>query len=480
MTPQLQQAIKLLTLTHQEMTNIIAEEMVENPLLEELEAGQNEQGEKNETDYKLEKLEGQNTEAQVQDFNQENALANNDDFDFEKYVESYNSHSSALPPSMARSRDSDEMPNYENIVSQEATLAEHLEWQLRMENLTDEEWRVAEFFIHNINDEGYLEISVEEVCEKTGHHSEDALEILKMIQSLDPVGCGARNLTECLLAQMQILEPRMPLVERIIEQGLELLKQKDWEQLAQQMGVDISQVRNAEIIIKGLNPKPGRLISPESTQYVIPDIFVRNVGDEFKVEVNDEGVPRLRISQIYRKMLQQEEDQSTKEYVQNKLRNALWLMKSIQNRQSTIHRVGEAIIRYQPDFFRKGSAYLRPMILRDIAGDIGMHESTVSRVTSNKYMHTPLGVFELKYFFNTGIGGKRGGIDIASESLRLKIKQLIESEDLHNPLSDQKIVDVLKSQDVVVARRTVTKYREAMGLPSSPKRKVKKQKKRFS
>ena len=472
MTPQLQQAIKLLTLTHMEMTNVIAEEMVENPILEE-QGGDNR--EKNEADYKLEKLEGQNIEASSKDFNEQNNLSTHDDFDFEKYLENYNSHSSALPPSIPTRASSEDMPNYENMVSKGATLAEHLEWQLRMGNLTEEEWKVAELLIHNINDEGYLDIPLEEVCEKTGHHPEDTLEILKMIQCLDPVGCGARSLKECLLAQAQKLEVRMPLVERIIEESLELLEKKDEEELVRCLGVEYEQVKKAEAIILSLNPKPGRLISPEPTQYVVPDIFVVDIGGELKIQVNDEGVPRLRVSRFYQEMLQKKGgDKSTQEYIQNKVRNALWLMKSIHNRQSTIYKVAESIVRYQPDFFRKGSAFLRPMILKDIASEIGMHESTVSRVTNNKYMHTPLGIFELKYFFNTGIGGNRGGIDIAGKSLRLKIKQLVENENPQRPLSDQKIVDILQTQDIVVARRTVTKYREILNIAVSSKRKEKK------
>ena len=473
MTPQLQQAIKLLTLTHVEITNVIAEEMVENPLLEE-QGGDN--GEKNEADYNLENLEGKNVEVTSKDFNEQNNLNANDNFDFEKYLENYNSNSSALPPSMATSS-LDEMPNYENMVSRGATLAEHLEWQLRMENLTEEEWKVAELIIHNINDEGYLEVSLEEVCEKTGHNPEDALEILKMIQCLDPVGCGARSLNECLLVQAQELELRMPLVERVIEEALDLLGKKDGGEIVRRLGVGYEQVKEAEDIILSLNPKPGCLIFPESTQYVVPDIFVTNIGGELKVQVNDEGVPRLRISRFYQEILKQRGgDRSTHEYIEKKVRSALWLMKSIQNRQSTIYKVAESIIRYQPDFFHKGPAFLRPMILKDIANEIGMHESTVSRVTTNKYMHTPLGVFELKYFFNTGIGGDRGGIDIAGESLKLKIRELVENEPPQRPLSDQKIVDVLQTQDIVVARRTVTKYREILNIPASSKRKQKKTK----
>ena len=387
MTPQLQQAIKMLALTHLEMTNMIAEEMTENPMLEELEGGQGEQEAKSESDYTLEKLEKQNVEASSEDFGEPNDLGKRDDFDFERYIESYNAHSSSLPPSMATPEPADGKLNYENTIPQEITLSEHLEWQLRMENLTPKEWEVAVCFIHNINDNGHLEISVEEVCEQanelsdeffhsqakrksmkkfirrsTGHDPEDALEILKMIQSLDPVGCGARSLQECLLVQAQKLQPRMPLVERIISECLELKLLEHKDLIAQQLGVEYQQVSNAEMVIRGLNPKPGRLISSEATHYVIPDIFVRDVGGELKIEVNDEGVPRLRISRPYRKILHTAGgDKSTKQYVRDKLRNALWLIKSIQNRQSTIYKVGEAIVRHQPDFFRKGPAFLRPM-----------------------------------------------------------------------------------------------------------------------
>lgn len=472
MTPQLQQAIKLLTLTHLEMTDVIASEMVENPMLEEMDS---DYSEKNEADYKLENLESNAKEAKSEDFNEDSVVSkDNDDFDWDKYIDSYNTSSSSLPPSMSGGASSEEMPNYENIVSKGATLAEHLEWQLKMENLTDDEWKVALMLIHEINDEGYLEISLEEVVEQTGHDYEDAEEILKMIQSLDPAGCGSRSLSECLSIQAKKLDPRMPLLEQIIENHLKDLEKGQYDIIAKAIGVEEDKIRDTEFILKNLNPKPGRIISPEAVEYVIPDIYVKDLGNELKIEVNDEGVPRLKVSKLYQDMLKAQADPSAKEYVQEKLRSALWLIKSIQNRQNTIYKVSEAILRYQPDFFRKGPAYLRPMILKDIANEIGVHESTVSRVTTNKYMHTPMGIFELKYFFNTGIGGKNGGIDIASESLKLKIKDLVDNESPQKPLSDQKIVDLLKTQDIVVARRTVAKYRELMNIPSSSKRKRKK------
>ncbi|MBF0299022.1 MAG: RNA polymerase sigma-54 factor, partial [Oligoflexia bacterium] len=221
-------------------------------------------------------------------------------------------------------------------------------------------------------------------------------------------------------------------------------------------------------------PRPGKSISAEETQYILPDVYVYCVGNQLVVVANDEGVPRLKVSTYYQSIIENSKsfhDQNTKEYVQDKLKSAVWLIKSIQNRQRTILKVAEAIVKLQPEFFRKGSNYLKPMILKDVAGEIGMHESTVSRVTVNKYMHTPLGIFELKFFFNTGIGGKDGGTDIAAETLKIKIRQLISMEDSNRPLSDQKIVEILAKEDVNVARRTVAKYREMMSIPSSSDRK---------
>jgi RNA polymerase sigma-54 factor len=473
MTPQLQQAIKLLTLTHLEMSNLITSEMIENPMLEEFGNEISIDDKKNEVDYNLEKLDKQNKEIDKEKLESPSLLNEKDDFDWGTYIDSFNSNSSSPPPSMA-TQDFDDIPNYENIVSLGAGLHEHLEWQLRMESLTEDEWKVAHYFIHNINDEGYLEISLKEAVEETGHDAEDAAEILSMIQNLDPVGCGSRSLVECLLVQARSLDVRMPLVEKVIESHLEELHQKNYQSIAKTLGVGKDLVKEAEVIILSFNPKPGRLVSNDHNHYIVPDIYVVDVGGELQVKLNDEGVPRLRVSKLYQNMIKgKNKDDAEREYVEDKLRSAVWLIKSIQNRQKTIHKVAEAIIKHQPEFFKKGSAFLKPMILKDIAGEIGVHESTVSRVTTNKYVHTPLGIYELKYFFNSGVGGKNGGVDIASESLKIKIKKMIEEENSRKPYSDQKIVELLLSEDIKVARRTVAKYREALNiLPSSKRKKL--------
>lgn len=470
MTPQLQQAIKLLTLTHLEMTNVIAEEMMENPLLEET------GGELTRKELEDRKLNDVSSEKTSDDFSgPELVEGEKEKFDWDKYVEDYNSTSST--PNMKESFNKDDAPNYENMVSRGQTLFEHLEWQLRMESLMDDEMAFALDIIRNVNEEGFLESSFEDLLADHDMEREDAFEILKLVQKLDPVGCATHDMKESLLIQVQNLDEGSRVAEKIIEHYLDLLEVKDYPTIAKRLRIEIDEVMDAEMVIKNLNPKPGRLISPEEIHYVVPDIFVKNVGGELIVKVNNEGVPRLKISKLYQSILKQAKQgqgsEQTHEYIQDKLRAATWLIKSIQNRQNTIQKVANAIVKYQPDFFKKGAAYLRPMILKDIANEIEMHESTVSRVTTNKYMHTPLGTYELKYFFNAGIGGKNGGIDIAGESLKLKIKELVDNEDSKRPLSDQKISDLLSTEDIKVARRTVAKYREMLNIPSSSKRKKK-------
>lgn len=466
-TPQLQQAIKLLTLTHLEMTTLISQEMVENPMLEEVD-GEMEASEPSES---REEMEAQ--EATSDNFSGPELIeGSKDTFDWESYSESFNSNSSSSP-NMKESMSPDDMPSYENMVSKGQTLHEHLEWQLRMESLSSDALNFCLDIIGNIDDDGYLEIPFDEIVARhPSLEKDEAIGLLGMVQHLDPVGCGSQNIQECLGIQARMLPERSPLIELIIERNLHDLEKKDYAKISKEFGVAKEKVKDAELIIMGLNPKPGRLVSADETQYVVPDIFVAEVGGEFVVQVNDEGVPRLRVSNLYKSLIKSgESNTEAKEFVQDKLRAAMWLIKSIENRQKTIYKVANSIVKTQQEFFKKGPAFLKPMILKDIANEIGMHESTVSRVTTNKFMHTPIGTFELKYFFNAGIGGKNGGIDIAGESLKLKIKEMIGNEDPKRPLSDQKISELLSTKDIVVARRTVAKYREMMGIAPSSKRK---------
>lgn len=470
MTPQLQQAIKLLTLTHLEMTSAIAEEMMENPMLEEMGGSQSDEPS---IDYKEERLAEQNKEAASENF-EERTVVERDDFDLKSYIEDYN-NTSYQTPSMVGSDPEDQM-NYENIVSQSMTLADHLEWQLKMADLSDMEWKIANMIIYNINDDGYLEISFEEIIAESGAERELAFEVLYKVQELDPVGCGAQNLQDCLLAQARIADERSPLLEKLIRFHLEALQKHDYKSICNATGADEETIKQTALLLQHFHPKPGRLVTPAETHYVTPDIYVYEIGGEFVVKVNDDGVPRLRISKLYQQMLKSSEttgDKSAQEYVEERVRSAMWLIKSIQNRQRTIEKVAKAILSKQQMFFKKGPEHLKPMILKDVAEEIGMHESTVSRVTTNKYMHTPIGMFELKYFFNAGVGGKDGGIDVSGEVLKLKIKALVASENPKRPLSDQKLAELLSRDDIKVARRTIAKYREMLGILSSSKRKVK-------
>ena len=460
MTPQLQQAIKMLTLTHLEMADVISQEMIENPILEE--------SDKEYSKSDLEKNDPKNKEKeQMLD-------GSKDQFDWESYVDSYNSNSSSMPTGVKERYSKDDFINYENMVSDSMSLADHLEWQLRMESLTQEEWKLANLIIHNLKEDGYLEIPFDEILkELPDYDSEDAYALLLMIQSLDPVGCACFTLQECLLIQAHHIKPTPHLVITLINDHLEDIKNKDYEKISEVTGARVEEIKDAEAIMASFSPKPGYLVSAAPTQYIAPDIYVHFVGDELQVSLNDDGIPKLRVSKLYQKLMKQDSGEGAKDYIKDKLRSALWLIKSIENRQKTIEKVSRAIVERQPEFFTKGASHLKPMILKDIAEEIGVHESTVSRATTNKYMHTPLGIFELKYFFNTSIGAKNGGVDIAAEGLKLKIKELIDQENKKKPLSDQKIVTLLGQDNVIVARRTVAKYREMMDIPSSSKRKEK-------
>jgi len=471
MTPQLQQAIKMLTLTHMEMANVISHEMTENPLLEEKGS---ENTEERIDDPIISGLEREVLEADRDNFSEQPLMTNqNDNFDWQKYVDTY--ESGQMASGSFERKSVNDAPNYENMVSKGETLAEHLEWQLRMDNLSEEEWRIANFIIGNVNDDGYLATPFEEMLEDLGVIEGDALYVLDKIQNLDPIGCGSRDLTDCLLAQAKILEERSPLLEKIIKNHLEDLKTKDFTKISNITGNSVEEIHQAVESLNQFNPKPGRLISPTDTQYVVPDLYIIEVSGEFVVAVNEEGIPRLKVSSIYKDLLNQKNGaggDEVKDYVQDKLRSAVWLIKSIEKRQKTIYRVAEAIVKHQQEFFKKGVEFLKPLTLKNIADEIGVHESTVSRVTTNKFMHSPLGVFELKYFFMSGIGGKTGD-EVSSEVLKVKIKNLIAMENAHRPLSDQKICELLKREGIDVARRTVAKYREVLGILSSSKRKIK-------
>jgi RNA polymerase sigma-54 factor len=326
-----------------------------------------------------------------------------------------------------------------------------------------------------IDDNGYIKMPLDQIAAEEGIDLKDLEEILPFVQEFDPSGVGCRDLKECLLIQAEHFEEATTDVLYVIENHLKDLEKKNYEEIARGMNLKIEEVVEICKIILSFDPKPGRAFQSEDTHYVTPDVYIYKVGEEYVVALNEDGIPKLKISNLYKDLVKQEGkagNKETKEYLQEKLRAAVWLIKSIQQRQKTIYKVTESIIKHQTEFFEKGAAFIRPMILKDIANDIEMHESTVSRVTTNKYVHTPLGVFELKYFFNSGISRSDGGDSLASESVKLKIKGLVAKENPQKPLSDQKIVELLKKEGLQIARRTVAKYRDVLGiLPSSSRKK---------
>jgi RNA polymerase sigma-54 factor len=460
MTPQLQQAIKLLQLTRIELQDVVRQELEENPLLEESADGEeitdNESLEdaEIEAEQSAEKLEFHEVEAGGDTLR-----------DWDSYLDGYN-YSSGEQYS-----GEDERPSFENLLTRKGTLIDHLLWQLHMGRFTAEEVSIAEEIIGNIDDGGYLRSSVEEIAQVCSVSEEEVLDVLESVQEFDPSGVGARDLRECLLIQARFLGMQGSLVERILLNHLNDLETRNYKVISRSLNVDISQIHVAAKIIAGFDPRPGRIYGSDDIHYISPDIFVSKLGDDYVVMLNEEGLPNLKVSPAYNDARSNGSvDSKAEEYIGERMRSALWLIKSIQQRQRTIYRVAKSIVRFQKEFLDNGIEYLKPLVLRDVADDIGMHESTISRVTTNKYMQTPQGLYELKYFFNSGLSTS-GGDFVASESVKNRIKEIIEKEDPRKPLSDQKIAEMLMDETVNIARRTVTKYREILRIGSSSDRK---------
>ena len=364
------------------------------------------------------------------------------------------------------------MPTIEQTLATHASLSDHLTWQLGVTPLTDAEQKLAERIIGNINEHGYFNGEIlEELGQECGLDLEEADAVLEVIQEFDPVGVGARNLSECLLIQAKHFYPDEDLIHEIIERHLENLEKRNVNAILRDLKIESDDLREAVDIISSLEPKPGRGFATETTHYITPDVYITKVGEEYIVQLNEDGMPKLRISNFYENQIKAgKADGETKTFIQDKFRSAVWLIRSIHQRQSTIRKVTESIVRFQREFLDQGVEYLRPLILRDVADDIGMHESTISRVTTNKYVHTPQGTFELKYFFNSRIKSA-GGADLAGESVKQRIKKIISEEPGDKPLSDQKICQMLADEGLEIARRTVAKYREMLNIPPAFKRK---------
>ncbi|MEA3438530.1 MAG: RNA polymerase factor sigma-54 [Thermodesulfobacteriota bacterium] len=458
MTPQLQMAIKLLQLSRQELVDKIKQELEENPALEEVQEALTEE---QATDQK----DKEKDETSVKEVAIEEKI--NDDIDWSNYLDEYNS-----PGRINFESESKDTPKYEAFIASKESLSDHLLWQFLMTSPTKKKINIGSLIIGNLNRDGYLEISVEEIARMSSSDTIKVENVLSLLQTFDPVGICARDLKECLLIQTKHLKIDDTLVTNIITDHLGHLEKRNYKAICKALKTSIENVIAAVDIIQKLEPKPGREFSDENPQYITPDIYVHKLENDFVVMLNDDGMPKLRVSSFYKKSISRGNKISgeVEDYIQDKLRSAAWLIKSIHQRQKTIYRVMESILKFQHDFFEKGISHLKPMVLRDVAQDIDMHESTISRVTTNKYAYTPQGIFELKYFFNSSIRRVHGGT-IASASVQEKIRQIIAGEDPKNPFSDDKISKLLQESHISIARRTVAKYREILKVLPSNRRK---------
>lgn len=462
MTPQLQQAIKLLQLSRLELQDVVRQELEENPLLDEVP----ELEEIKETEpLELSEKEVE-PEVPATEFQEVTAGEETREMDWESYLDGYNYTAGE------QYYDDEERPSFENLLTKKSTLVDHLMWQLSLTKLTDDEMKVGTEIIGNIDDDGYFRASLADVASVCLVEETFVEAVLKRIQEFDPSGVAARDLRECLLIQVKALGMGGSLVESVLTDHLKDLESRKYKQAARALGVNVNDILTATRIIANLDPNPGRMFGQDDVQYISADIFVYKIGEEYVVVLNDEGMPNLRINPLYagEGKTGAQADPKAEEYINDKMRSAMWLIKSIQQRQRTVYKVAKSLVKFQRDFLDRGIEYLKPLVLRDIAEDIGMHESTISRVTTNKYMQTPQGLYELKYFFNSGISTNEGDF-IASESVKNKIKEIVDAEDPRKPYSDQRLAELLSAHNINIARRTVTKYREMLRIGSSSERK---------
>ena len=504
MTPALQQAIKLLQMTRLELEGVLNQEIVENPVLED--EGEEEDTEEGASVQAAAGSDGDapaDTAEEAAKMNgaEEQAAADHpepadedepamDDIDLDAYFNDYLGPDSTV----ANTFESREISPFENSLSREPDLYDHLLWQLRMSDTSPALREVAELIIGNLDADGFLRASVEEIrllgakegeaeayrleleprlVPVPGYRLEGVERALELVRGFDPPGVGWHTLQECLLAQLEAREATDGLAYRIVRECWGPFTRRQFRLVARRLRVPLADLEAPVEEIKALETRPGRQFSNDRTEYVEPDVVALKTGGEWAIQLNDDGLPKLRISRAYRRMLQRMQrdgDQTeARDFLKDKMRSAMWLIKSLDQRQRTIYKVAESILRQQRKFFDHGLDELRPMVLRDVADDIGMHESTVSRVVSNKYIHTPRGLFPMKFFFHSGIDRFRGG-EISSLTVKRMLSDLIGEEDSRKPLSDSALTRELQQDGINIARRTVAKYRDELGIPSSTDR----------
>jgi RNA polymerase sigma-54 factor len=472
MTPQLRMAIKILQVGRLELEAMIVDEMAQNPVLEEVV----ESSEEPKLETEVPTVDGATPSTDEWrpegDVAPEVATASGlGEIDWKEYVENYGNDFHGAPASAGGGeQDDDKRPALENTLTRVSSLTDHLMWQLRLSDLSAEDKEVGAIIIANLDLDGYLRCTIDEIAFMANAEVADAERVLQAIQRFEPAGVAARSLSECLLIQLQQRGLGDSLAAALVRDHIAALEGRRFDKLTRELKVSMNDIADATRMIATLEPKPGRDYGDGDIRYVTPDVYIQKVGDEFVVTLNDEGLPRLRVSQFYRRVLGQNEASEAKGYIQDKMRAAAWLIKSIHQRQRTLYMVTQSIIKFQREFLEHGVSHLRPLVLKDVANDIGMHESTVSRATANKYAHTPQGIFELKYFFTSSLRSSDGE-DVSAESVRKKIREMISAEDPKRPYSDQCIAERLAKDNIDIARRTVAKYRELMGILPSSKRK---------
>ena len=450
MTATLQQAIKLLPLSRLELIQKVHQEILENPFLEDV-ATQ----EISDTELANEEL-SQETQQESEEF----------EVDWAAYLQDFNS-SPDYTPDVGK-----EVRSLEATLKSETSLAEYLLWQLSLTVHDELEKEIGTYLIGNIDDDGYLQCQTEEVATVLGGDEAQICAVLSVIQSFDPPGIGACNLQESLLIQLHHLEMDDSLASKIVQQCLFQLDERYFQKIAKSFGVTINEVVAAVGLIRTLDPKPGSRFNSPRIEYITPDVVVVKVDDDYQVVLNEDGMPNLRINVLYQNVLRQNDgmQSETREYLEEKFRSAVWLMKSVEQRRQTLLRVTKSLCKFQREFLDKGLAYLKPLVLKDVADDIGMHESTVSRVTTNKYVYTPQGVFELKFFFHSGLESLEGDA-MSSVSVKDIIRKAVAAEEPRKPLTDQQLMMILEAKGVKIARRTIAKYRQELRIPPASRRK---------
>jgi len=457
MTPSLLQKIELLTLSRLELSELLNQELAENPVLEEVqESSEFEAAEKPVEQQKAEQEQGDTY----------------DDFDYEYFFDEYLG-SSYSPSAGSRERESDDdRPSFDLFLASPSTLSDHLTWQLNLSDVSRSIRAIADFVIGNINADGYLTTPVEEIAGSLGVSPAQVEHALSIVQALDPTGVGARDLQECLLIQIRAAGLSGSLAEKLVLSYLPLIQQKKFKEISKELGCEYEDISKALETIRRFSPKPGQKYSSEKPVYVQPDVYIYKVNDEYQIALNDDGLPRLKLNRAYREMLKEQNvSKDTKSFIKERFRSALELLKSVDQRQQTIFRVCQCIVNRQRDFLDRGLMYLKPMLIKDVAEELGVHSSTISRVVANKYAHTPQGVIELRKFFTVGVESSDGE-NLSIVHVKERIKRIIGNENSSKPLSDQKISRILNQEGIQITRRTVAKYRDQMHVPGSRERKM--------